>query len=87
MAGLLKRLHLPDSAAFTMAGSAQSLIDGLLQMMGKYATARDFSLLHDLMYRKGWAVPLGEPFVTPAEPPADDAANAAVRLRALLDTP
>lgn len=87
VASLLKRLHLPDRIAFTMAAGAQSLIDRLLPMIGQYASTRDFSLLHDLMYRKGWAVPLGEPFLTPAEPPADDAAIAAARLRALLDGP
>ena len=55
--------------------------------IGRHASTRDFSALHDLMYRKGWAVRLGEAFVTPAEPPADDAAIAAARLRALLEAP
>jgi hypothetical protein len=37
------------------------------------------------MYKTGWAVPLGELFVTPAQIPPDDAMIAAARVRALLN--
>ena len=75
----LRRLGLSDDLAYWTAAQAQ----GLLGRLGADATSRDFTLLHDLMYEKGWAVPLGQPFVTPAAPPADDTALAAARLRAL----
>lgn len=77
----LRRLRLPDDVAYWAAAQAQ----GLRNLVLGDQTSRDFALLHDLMYRKGWAVPLGQPFVTPKEPPADDTALAAQRLRALLD--
>jgi mitochondrial fission protein ELM1 len=48
---------------------------------GKY---RDFSLLHDYLYRGGWAVRLGEPFTAPASPPPDDTELAAGRFSSLL---
>lgn len=83
-ANLLKRLGLPAEMAFAAAGGTQGLLDRLLPMVGQHASTRDFSLLHDLMFQKGWAVRLGEPFITPVEPPVDDAAIAAARLRALL---
>ena len=84
VASQLKRLHFSEAVAFTAAGRAQSLMDRILPLIGQHASTRDFALLHDLMYQKGWAVPLGDPFVTPAEAPADDASIAGVRLRALL---
>ncbi len=77
----LRRLGLSDDLAYWMAARAQ----GLLGRLGADETSRDFTLLHDLMYEKGWAVPLGQPFVTPAAPPADDTTLAAARLRALVD--
>ena len=46
--------------------------------------SRDFSRLHDYLYRGGWAVRLGQPFVTPPGPPPDDTELAAGRLRSLL---
>lgn len=76
----LRRLGVADDVAYWMAGKAQ----GLLGLVGADQTSRDFTLLHSLMYEKGWAVPLGRPFVTPEAPPADDTALAAARLKALL---
>jgi mitochondrial fission protein ELM1 len=87
VADLVRRLHVPDEMAYDIAGMSQRVMDRFLPLIGKHASTRDFSALHDLMYRKGWAVRLGEAFVTPAEPPADDAAIAAARLRALLEAP
>jgi mitochondrial fission protein ELM1 len=87
VANLVRRLHVPDEMAYDIAAMSQEAMDRLLPLIGMEASTRDFALLHDLMYQKGWAVPLGEAFVTPAEPPGDDAAVAAVRLRALLDNP
>jgi uncharacterized protein len=49
-------------------------------------TSRDFSLLHDYLYRGGWAVRLGDPLVTPSSPPPDDSRIAADRLLGLLHT-
>jgi mitochondrial fission protein ELM1 len=46
--------------------------------------SRDIMSLHEFLYRGGWAVRLGEPFVTPTAPPPDDTENAAARLRLLL---
>lgn len=76
----LRRLGVSDALAYWTAAKAQ----GLLGLVGADQTSRDFTLLHSLMYEKGWAVPLGRPFVTPAAPPADDTALAAARLKALL---
>ncbi|HTN98361.1 MAG TPA: ELM1/GtrOC1 family putative glycosyltransferase [Nordella sp.] len=76
----LRRLRLSDDLAYGAAAQAQRLGERVLGDR----TSRDFTLLHDLMYRQGWAVPLGSPFVKPKEPPADDTVLAAQRLRALL---
>lgn len=76
----LRRVGVSDDLAYWTAARAQ----GLLSRLGADATSRDFALLHDLMYEKGWAVPLGQPFVTPQAPPADDTALAAARLTALV---
>jgi mitochondrial fission protein ELM1 len=86
VANVLRRLHLPDETAYAIAGGAQRAMDRLLPLIGLEASTRDFALLHDLLYQKGWAVPLGTPFVTPSDPPADDTANAARRLLAVLRT-
>lgn len=83
VANILRRLHLPDEAAYGAAGATQRILDRFLPLIGLEASTRDFALLHDLLYQKGWAVPLGAPFVTPAEPPADDTAIAARRLLAV----
>jgi hypothetical protein len=80
----LRRLHLPDEPAYAVAALAQRAMDRFLPRIGLESSTRDFALLHDLLYRKGWAVPLGGSFVTPADPPGDDTAAAASRLRALL---
>jgi mitochondrial fission protein ELM1 len=84
VADILRRLRLPEEAAYEVAARAQQAMEGLLPLLGLEASTRDFTLLHDLLYRKGWAVPLGAPFATPSEPPADDTAIAAGRLMALL---
>jgi mitochondrial fission protein ELM1 len=85
VANLLRQLHVPDEAAYGAAAVAQRAMDRFLPLIGLEASTRDFALLHDLLYRKGWAVPLGAPFVTPPDPPADDTAIAARRLLALLE--
>lgn len=84
VATLLRRLHVPDEPAYGTAAMAQQAMDRFLPLIGLEASTRDFALLHDLLYQKGWAVPLGAPFVTPSDPPADDTAIAARRLLALL---
>jgi mitochondrial fission protein ELM1 len=84
VANSLRRLHVPDEAAYAAAAGAQRAMDRVLPLIGLESSTRDFTLLHDLLYRKGWAVPLGAPFVTPSDPPADDTAIAAGRLMALL---
>lgn len=84
VANSLRRFHVPDETAYWMAASAQQAADGFLRLIGLDSSARDFTLLHDFLYQKGWAVPLGAPFVTPSDPPADDTAIAAGRLVALL---
>lgn len=83
VAGAVRRLGLPDDFAYWTAAQAQNLHDRVLGDR----TSRDFALLHQLMYEKGWAVPLGRPFVTPVEPPADDTVRAAARLRSMLAEP
>jgi mitochondrial fission protein ELM1 len=82
---LVRRLHVRDEMAYDVASMTQRAMDRLAPLIGMDASTRDFALLHDFMYRKGWAVPLGEAFVTPIEPAADDAAIAAARLRAVLE--
>ena len=47
---------------------------------------RDNCILHEYLYKGGWAVQLGKPFVTPVHPPPDDTEVAAARLRLLLPT-
>lgn len=84
VANALRRLHVPDDAAYGAAALAQRVMDRGLPLIGLEASTRDFALLHDLLYEKGWAVPLGKPFVTPPDPPGDDTAIAAERLRQLL---
>lgn len=80
----LRRLHLPDETAYGAAALAQRAMDRFLPLIGLEASTRDFALLHDFLYAKGWAVPLGAPFVTPSDPPPDDTAIAAQRLKELL---
>jgi mitochondrial fission protein ELM1 len=80
---VLRRLRLSDELAYGVAAQAQ----GLLNLVGADNASRDFALLHDLMFERGWAVPLGQPFSHPGELPADDTALAAARLRTLLDEP
>lgn len=84
VASILRRFNVTEAAAYGAAAGAQRAIDRLLPLIGLEHAVRDFALLHDLLYRKGWAVPLGSPFVTPSDPPADDTAIAAGRLVALL---
>ena len=84
VADILRGVHVRDGAAYLVAAGAQQAMEGLLPLLGLETSTRDFTLLHDFLYRKGWAVPLGEPFVTPSNPPADDTAIAARRLMALL---
>jgi mitochondrial fission protein ELM1 len=81
----LRRLHLPAEPAYAIAAAAQRALDRFLPRVGLEASTRDFALLHDFLYQKGWAVRLGAPFVTPVDPPCDDTAVAAARLRALVD--
>lgn len=80
IAQTLLRLGLAGDFAYATAAGAQNLID----KVKTDAAARDFALLHDLMYEKGWAVPFGRPFMVPKEPPADDTSLAAARVRTLL---
>jgi mitochondrial fission protein ELM1 len=80
IAQTLLQLGLADDFAYATAAGAQNLID----QVKTDTAARDFALLHDLMYEKGWAVPFGRPFMTPKEPPADDTSLAAARVRTLL---
>ncbi len=84
VANILRRLHVPDEAAYGVAAAAQQAMDRFLPLVGLEASTRDFTLLHDLLYRRGWAAPLGAPFVVPSDPPGDDTAAAAGRLAALL---
>jgi len=84
VANILRRSHVPDEVAYQAAAGAQQAWRRLLLLIGLDTSARDFTLLHDFLYRKGWAVPLGASFLTPSDPPADDTAIAAGRLTALL---
>jgi hypothetical protein len=84
VANALRGLHVPDETAYAIAAGAQRAIDRFLPLIGLEASTRDFELLHDLLYQKGWAVPLGAPFVTPSDPPTDDTASAARRLLAIV---
>jgi len=56
------------------------LIEKLFPIKGM----RDVGILHDYLYRGGFAVPLGEPFSIPKSPPPDDTAFAADRIHKLL---
>ncbi len=82
VANTLAKLKLPRGIVWRVARIAGELIERT--PLGSGAGTRDFNLLHKLMYEKCWAVPFGEPFVTPLHPPPDDAAIAANRLRALF---
>jgi hypothetical protein len=84
VANILHRLHVPYEAAYKVAAGVQQAVDRFLSLIGLEASTRDLALLHDLLYRKGWAAPLGSPFAKPVDPPADDTAIAAARLMALL---
>jgi hypothetical protein len=84
VANSLQRLHLPDETAYWVAAGAQQAMDRLLPLIGLDSSTRDFALLHDFLFQKGWAVPFGAPFVKPPELPADDTAIAAARLMELL---
>ena len=78
----LRALKLPRSWVWAVSRIAGEIIERT--SLGSGAGSRDFSLLHELMYEKGWAVPFGAPFAAPIYPPPDDVAIAAARLRALL---
>lgn len=87
VADFLRALRLPDRSAYFAAAVAQKSLDWLLPLFGQEASNRDFALLHDLLFQKGWAVPLGVPFVMSSRPPADDTEIAAAALRSLLEKP
>lgn len=82
-AALFRRLQVPETVALVAAGAVQRAKDRVLAFTGQEAQ-RDFAPLHDLMYENGWAVPLGKPFLAPANPPVDDVMAAAERLRQLV---
>ena len=58
---------------------------GWLQRKGMVGFSRDLTRIHQLLYRRGLAVPLGEPFPQPTgEPIADEGQRVAQRIRALF---
>jgi uncharacterized protein len=57
------------------------------RLFGSIGASRDFDLLHQLFYDKGWAVPLGGEFIPPASLPPDEIHIAARRLRELIAKP
>jgi hypothetical protein len=62
---------------------------GLVKRLGSHlgsGPSRDFDLLHRYLCAQGWAVPLGEEFVTPTSLPPDDREAAAARIRRLLSS-
>jgi len=70
-------------AALPPEGGWRGLIKRLVPRLGSGAS-RDFDLLHQYLYRHGWAAPLGKDFIQPASPPPDDSGIAAERVRRLL---
>jgi hypothetical protein len=82
VAQALARLDGPPRFRWAMARLAGELIERT--PWGTGSGTRDFDLLHEVLYRNGWAVRLGETFKAPMAPPPDDAAIAAKRLLALL---
>lgn len=55
-----------------------------LYRLGLIRYSRDLTAIHQLLYDKGMAVPLGDPFVPPRERPADELEGVSERIRALL---
>ncbi|MFL5260248.1 MAG: mitochondrial fission ELM1 family protein [Hyphomicrobiales bacterium] len=47
--------------------------------------SRDINVLHEYLYKGGWAVRSGEPFIVPTGSPPDDTLTAVPRLAALLE--
>ena len=69
-----------------LAGGAGGLAH-LLHRLGIAGYARDLGAIHRLLYQRGLAVPLGEPFRAPAGPLADELMPVVQRIRALLPVP
>jgi hypothetical protein len=55
-----------------------------LAAIGASGGPRDTARLHQYLYERAWAVPLGQPFLMPSTPPPDDSAAVAARIRELL---
>lgn len=83
---------LPDSAAARQIakfseGLSRRLVwplIGTVSATAPWRRPRDIGAVHRFLYDGGWAVRLGQPFVTPKELPPDDTAMAASRVRALV---
>lgn len=66
---------------------ADRLLLGLgkaLYRLGLIRYSRDLTAIHQLLYDKGLAVPLGAPFAQPRQRPADELQGVSERIRALL---
>ena len=74
-------------ALLARAGSAAGPVAHLLHRLGIAGYARDLGAVHRLLYERGLAVPLGEPFKPPAGPLADELAPVVARIRAGLGQP
>jgi hypothetical protein len=60
---------------------------GVFSERARWRGARDIRGVHDYLCRGGWAVRLGQPFVTPRQLPPDDTPLAISRIAALLENP
>jgi hypothetical protein len=80
VAGVLNRLHVPQGAVNRISSWAAQLIN-----LVSGPSSRDFKRLHDYMFDRGMAVPLGRPFAPVHAPPPDDILIAAERLRNLFN--
>jgi hypothetical protein len=79
--GALER-QLHSTAANSRGGSLQT-IGNLLYRLGLARYSRDLTEIHRVLYRRGSAVPLGQPFPRPTASPTDEVDAVVDRIRAL----
>lgn len=77
---LERQLH---PATPEQGGGSFQAVGNVLYRLGLARYSRDLTEIHRVLYRRGCAVPLGEPFATPGTGPSDEVDRVVGRIQAL----